>query len=274
MSFTVASWNLQWRFGDWEIRQPVIDSVLEHLGADVITLQETWPEQTEAIADRLGFHHVWGGHRPATGDGHTSSKGPQPAMGNAIVSRWPIDHDDLRFLEDARGHRYRTIVHARLRSPHGAIPMFTTHLDHRFDRSSVRCAQLEVASTFIEHHAAGDLPPILAGDLNAVPDSDELRRLTGRSVPFVEGRIWTDAWELVGRGPGITWSSANPYINHSAWPNRRLDYVLIGWPRPQRPVGNPRRAWLFGTEAIDGVVASDHYGVAVEIRAEPGKMEP
>jgi hypothetical protein len=40
---------------------------------------------------------------------------------------------------------------------------------------------------------------------------------------------------------------------------------MIGWPREKRPLGNPLRAWMFGIEPIDGVVGSDHYGVAVEI---------
>lgn len=71
--------------------------------------------------------------------------------------------------------------------------------------------------------------------------------------------------EQCGEGDGITWSSDNPYVNTSAWPNRRLDYVLIGWPRKDRPRGNPQSAALFGTEAIDGKVPSDHYGIVVDM---------
>ena len=40
---------------------------------------------------------------------------------------------------------------------------------------------------------------------------------------------------------------------------------MIGWPREKRPVGNPVDARLFGVEPVDGVVPSDHYGVAVTI---------
>ena len=257
MSLVIATWNVQWQFGDWKDRQAASAAVLADLDADIVTLNETWRAQTEQLAESLGYRHVWAGHDPH-GD-------PERNMGNAILSRWPIDAAASRFLEDAEGRQYRTIISAHVRTPTGQMPVFATHIEHRFDRSATRISQLQQASEFIEEHAKGALPPVLAGDLNAVPDSDEIRKLTGRSAPYVEGRIWTDAWEQVGEGDGITWSKANPYINHSAWPNRRLDYVLIGWPRDKRPIGNPARAWLFGTEPVDGIVGSDHYGVAVEV---------
>lgn len=257
MSFLVATWNVQWQFGEWESRQPAIMATLRALDADVVMLQETLRGQVERLAGELEYHHVWAGHDP-----HGA---PERNMGNAILSRWPITSDAHRFLEDAEGRSYRTILMADIASPTGPLPMFTAHLEHRFDQSATRVNQLQLASEFIEEHCTGTFPPILTGDLNAVHDSDEIRKLTGRSTPYVQGRIWTDAWEQVGDGDGITWSKQNPYINNSAWPNRRLDYVLIGWPRENRPTGNPQEAWLFGIEPVDGVVASDHYGIAVRI---------
>ncbi len=269
MSFVVATWNVQWQFGDWKARQPAISATLIDLDADVVLLQESWRGQVDRLADRLGYEWAWAGHHSGTEPNDNADADPERGMGNAILSRWPIEASDHRFLEDAKGRNYRTIVSARITTPWGLLPAFTTHLDHRFDNSAIRVSQLAQASEFIEQHAGGGMPPVLTGDLNAVPDSDEVRKLTGRSAPYVRGRVWTDAWEQVGDGDGITWSKANPYINDSAWPNRRLDYVLIGWPRENRPTGNPQRAWLFGTDPVDGVVASDHYGLAVEIHAGP-----
>lgn len=257
MSLVIATWNLQWQFGEWEPRQPAIAATLESLDADVIMVQESWRGQVERLAVKLGFEHVWSGHDP-----HDD---PERNMGNAIISRWPIKTSAHRFLEDAKGRQYRSILSARIETPSGILPAFTTHLEHRYDQSATRIHQLTLASEFIEDHAKGALPPVLTGDLNAVHDSDEIRKLTGRSAPYVKGRVWTDSWEQVGDGPGLTWSNENPYLSNSAWPNRRLDYVLIGWPREKRPVGNPQRAWLFGVEAVDGIVPSDHYGIAVEI---------
>jgi endonuclease/exonuclease/phosphatase family metal-dependent hydrolase len=257
MSFVVATWNVQWQFGEWESRQPAIESTLASLDADVVMLQESWRGQVDRLAKQLGYESVWAGH--------DSRDNPERSMGNAILSRWPIETTAHRFLDDAQGRQYRTIVCARINTPHGIVPAFTTHLEHRYDQSATRMQQLQLASEFIEEHATGGLPPVLTGDLNAVHDSDEIRKLTGRSAPYVSGRIWTDSWEQVGAGAGLTWSNQNPYLANSAWPNRRLDYVMIGWPRDGRPIGNPVRAWLVGTEPIDGISGSDHYGVAVEI---------
>jgi len=257
MSFVVGTWNLQWQFAEWEERQPAIVNVLADLDADVVMLQESWRSQVERLAEMLGYHHTWAGYDP--GDN------PERSMGNAILSRSPIQSSAHIFLPDEKGREYRTIVSARIATPFGILPAFTTHLDHRYDQSATRMSQLAMASEFIEEHGDGALPPVLAGDLNAVHDSDEVRKLTGRSTPYVDGRAWTDAWEQVGDGPGLTWSNDNPYLTKAAWPNRRLDYVMIGWPRAQRPIGNPIRAWLFGVEPINSVVASDHYGVAAEI---------
>jgi endonuclease/exonuclease/phosphatase family metal-dependent hydrolase len=110
-----------------------------------------------------------------------------------------------------------------------------------------------------------ELPVLLAGDFNAVPDSDEIRMMTGRSEPAVDGLVFTDMWEVAGEDTGFTWRRDNPYIEDSAWPNRRLDYLFVSWPRP-RPIGNPTRMWLAGLEAVGGVQPSDHAAVVADIR--------
>jgi len=268
----VATWNIWWRFGPWEERQPKILDTLREVDADVVLLQETWPAQAQKIADGVGLEfNAYSGKRPPADE-------PARGFGNAILSRWTASETDERPLSALEGPAHRSIAFARLDSPFGPVPIFTTHLAYRYDESAVRQLQLREAGEFVARHTArpealdgdgkgGDaepagFPPILAGDLNAVDDSDELRSMTGRSAPSVPGRIWTDAWEQVGEGPGITWSNDNPFVVDSAWPNRRIDYILVGWPRP-RPVGNPVRAERFG---IDDP-GSDHYGVVVDLVA-------
>jgi hypothetical protein len=81
--------------------------------------------------------------------------------------------------------------------------------------------------------------------------------------------VFSDAWEQAGHGPGWTWCRDNPYTSDSAWPNRRLDYLLVSWPRP-KPVGNPLSARLVGIEAglVDGAAVwpSDHAAVVAEFQ--------
>ena len=74
-------------------------------------------------------------------------------------------------------------------------------------------------------------------------------------------------WELKGEGLGHTWSDRNKYLANANWPNRRLDYLFVTWPRP-KPVGNPVRAWLAGVEPVGGVQASDHFAVVADVLTE------
>ena len=83
-----------------------------------------------------------------------------------------------------------------------------------------------------------------------------------------------DCWEQAGDGgPGHTWVAANPYLADATWPNRRLDYLMVSWPRP-RPVGNPLSCSVFGLDAVGTVVPSDHLGVVAELRTSGGGVSP
>ncbi len=252
------TWNVWWRFENWEERQDAIAEVLVAADADVIALQETWPDQVVALAERLGYDSSFTGREP-------SDRFPI-SFGNAILSRHPICQRHERILPAIDTPGYRRALHVRIEAAGREIDVFTTHLAYRFDESVLRVSQLEDVIAFVDEYRSRDPsshPPMLMGDLNAVPDSDEVRRLTGRSAPYRDGLVWTDAWEQVGDGPGWTWCEDNPYVVDSAWPNRRIDYVLIGWPRP-RPLGNPQRVAIVGLEpGSGGVFASDHYGVMV-----------
>ena len=114
-----------------------------------------------------------------------------------------------------------------------------------------------------------ELPPVVAGDLNAEPDSAEIRYLTG--LQSLEGRsmLFYDAWRVGGDGgTGITWSNRNPYARVAIEPDRRIDYVLVGYPQPTG-VGRVETCRVACHEPRDGVWPSDHFGVYAELRTEP-----
>ncbi len=261
----LATWNLWWRHGDLDARAPAILTTLRTVDPDVIGLQEACsrdPDQMEWLHTELDRHVV-----AAPGDGED-----RYTIVNAIASRWPILDSDWRFLDVGEMPKHRTVLWARIDTPHGPWDVFTTHLSHGFDQSALRARQLDEIAAWvgeIRSASAGTaLPPVLVGDLNAVPDSDEIRRMTGRSAPAVEGLVFTDAWEHAGDGDGVTYSDANPYVNDSAWPERRLDYVMVSWPR-QRPNGNPVFVERFGLDPIDDTTASDHWGIAADLAVSP-----
>jgi endonuclease/exonuclease/phosphatase family metal-dependent hydrolase len=195
------------------------------------------------------------------------------SFGNAVLSRWPIVAAEQHTLprEDGAPGQRRALL-ATVESPYGDLQVMSAHFEHRLDGSATRCRQAAALAKVVAERR-GELdnafPFIVGADLNAPPDSDEIRMLTGRSRPPVPGLLLMDCWEQSGDGSlGATWSAENPHVAWSAWPNRRLDYLLVSWPRP-RPVGNPLRCWLAGTKPIDGVQPSDHYAVVADFETEP-----
>ena len=267
MTLRVLSWNLWWRFGDWEQRRHAIVDTIRAANPDVLCLQEVWAEtdgddgMSAILCDELGYSVANTTPIGRSGIGFT----------NAVLSRWPnrLLHDEaLPRPDGSPGHR--RIVAATVATPWGPWPIASTHLDHRFDDSAARQVQarrlLELATDWRGDPTA-DLPVIVGADLNAVPDSAEVRTLTGRE-PGVAGIVFSDAWEQVGNGPGATWLRSNPHAADSAWPNRRIDYVLVSWPRP-KPIGNPVAGTLVGTGPVDvdgaRVWPSDHAGIVVDI---------
>ncbi len=257
------TWNLWWRFGPWQARQAPIAAVVAGVDPDIILLQEVWGAEGTSAAHVLAG--TVGGHVALSEDTAPSGR---VGFHNAIISRWPIVDIVSRPLPTADGGpSHRSVLAVSVTTPWGPWPVFTTHLEYRFDQSATRIRQATQLMQIVADRRgdpATDLPPIVGGDFNAVPDSDEIRMLTGRSAPPVERMVFTDCWELAGGDDGATWRSDNPYQEATAWPNRRLDYLFVGWPRP-KPVGNPVAARLAGERPVDGIWASDHAAVVVDL---------
>lgn len=119
---------------------------------------------------------------------------------------------------------------------------------------------------FVREQRPRSFPAVLVGDLNAVPNSDELRMLTGRAAVPVPGVWFRDAWKAAGNAdPGRTVSNANPFIASNLDLERRIDYVLVAAPKAAG-CGHVLAAEVVGDRPIDGMWGSDHYGVAVDLR--------
>ena len=258
----VLSWNLWWQFGPWEERRPAIEAEVELLAPDIALFQEVWSTETEDQAAMLGERT--GMHVART----TEENGEPQSFGNAVLSRWPIEVLEVIRLPDENGDpSHRSALTASVATQAGDQVVVVTHLAWQYTAAALRLRQLQdVVDLVAKHHPEDpDAPPtILAGDFNAVPDSDEIRRLTGVAAPFNPDLVFTDCWAAVGDGPGYTWTRENPHAGDALWPRRRVDYVFVTWPRP-KPLGNPLSARLVGVDAAHGIVPSDHYGVAVEL---------
>lgn len=260
----VLSWNLWWRYGPWAARRHAIAATLARIDADVVCLQEVWETASESqageLASSLGLHHVYGSQLDLDG----------VQFGNAILSRWPITgHEVLPLPAPGDANELRTCLRADIDGPRGALQVFATHLNWRFDQSHIRQDQVRAICAFIARSRADGnhpFPPMLCGDLNACPDSDEIRMLTGRAATPQPKLVFHDAWDVAGAGSdGMTWSNDNPYAALDLEPNRRIDYVLVGWPKAGG-AGHVTSCNVVGQAPVDDVIPSDHYGVLAELR--------
>jgi len=261
----VLTWNLWWRYGPWQRRREAIAATLAEVDPDVCGLQEVWQDGEENLAggfaDELGLHWCW-----AEAGRHRDSDGHEVLLGNAILSRWPITARAEMRLPTGDIAGGRVALHASIAAPGGVLPMFTTHLSYQPGASQVRTEQVRRLAEFMAAHGTdGDYPPVVTGDLNAEPGSDELRLLGGLlTAPAVPGLVLVDAWRYADPAdPGFTWDRHNGYQAHSLLPDSRIDYILVGLPRRGRGrVGSTR---LAGNAPVDGVWPSDHFAVLTDL---------
>jgi endonuclease/exonuclease/phosphatase family metal-dependent hydrolase len=263
----ILSWNLWWRYGPWERRREAIAATLAEVGPDLCGLQEVWAAPGEnlaaGLAGQLGMHWCWAAAAQGRGEGNE-----ELSIGNAILSRWPITAQaETSLPADGLAEEARVAVHARIEAPGGALPLFTTHLTYGPGRSQVRTAQVRTLAAFIaEHDAHCAYPPVVTGDLNAEPASDELRLLGGLlTTPAVPGLVLVDAWRYADPGDaGFTWDHRNGYQASTVLPDSRIDYILAGLPRQGR--GKVRSAALAGTAPVDDVWPSDNFAVVADLQ--------
>lgn len=257
----VLTWNIWWRYGSWEQRRPAIAATLKRLDPDVIALQEVWGEGAvnlaAELAGELGYHHTY----------DSREEREDIAFGNAVLSRWPLLRTGSSPLhgkeETGEG---RVAVFAEVEGPRGPLQVFSTHLNWRLDHSHIRQRQVADLARFVNSARPRTFPPIVCGDFNAEPASEEIRMLTGQTTCPVEGLVFRDAWKEAGDGgPGFTWDNANPHVALELEPDRRIDYVLVGWPK-SRGAGHVVDCRLVGNVPVDGVWPSDHHAVMAELR--------
>ena len=273
---------------DWETRRHEVVAQLLDADADVVCLQELWQESSDVgtaqwLVDRLGaagteYHFGFGGHA----FGAFGEQNPQFRFGSAVLSRWPIDDSHVWALPTAEdpddpipSMMPWELVHART----AGLDVFTTHLAPAPSHGRHRRLQVLEIDKLIRQ-TRGDLdahnfgvqrsamPPILTGDFNAEPDSDEVRFLKGLTVFNERTTFFQDAWVVAGDdGSGYTsdWRT-HPLSDMLNIHRKRIDYVFVG--DPFRRAGNAGRVLdcqVIATEPITGVQASDHRGLVVDI---------
>lgn len=213
---TVLVYNIH--AGKDTARQNNLARVAELIGrteADLVLLQEvdrntqrSGPQDQPAELARLTGYSVAFGRTIGFQGGD---------YGIALLSRWPIQRDTLIPLtvtappgRTAEGREQRGVLLARVAAPGGPLAVLNTHLDHTGD--DVWRVQ-EIAGVLRAAAAvdAREVPVLVGGDLNALPESPVHEQL--RAAGF------RDVWPECGTGDGMTFPMGAPV--------RRIDYLYL-----------------------------------------------
>lgn len=267
----------------WEQRRHEVLAWFERLDADVVCLQEVWEDVTASESTNTArwlvdnapagrWHSCFGGYALPEDAWHDRNL----RFGSAILSRWPIELFEVFALPGDPAPRdphpsYRMqaeLLYART----AGTDVFSTHLAPPPAQAYQRVRQvLAIDDIIASRHdrTVTALPPILCGDFNAKPLSDEIRFLQSNAV--LEGRStsFQEAWALLRPNEvGYTYDPiTNPQARFLNVPPQRIDYVFVGDPflRPEG-AGRLLSADLAFHEPLTGISASDHYGLVVDVR--------
>jgi endonuclease/exonuclease/phosphatase family metal-dependent hydrolase len=263
------TWNVWWRFGDWERREQPIVRVIEETSPDILGLQEVWAtaedNQAERLSRQLGLYWAWAAS-PAPERFQRRIGDATIEVGNAIMSRWPIVSSVSRSLPGSSVDEGRTALITLVDAPSGPIPFVTTQLAPTVGQSALRCEQVRALTRYLIDEVP-ETNPILTGDLNAEPDSDEVRLLGGhKTAPAVPGLVLLDAWRYAE--PDVrqwTWDRRNPAVRATGEPNARIDYIFLAYRPSTAPTLYVRTARLAGDAPSEGVWPSDHAAVVADL---------
>jgi endonuclease/exonuclease/phosphatase family metal-dependent hydrolase len=271
-SIRVATLNIYGHQGGWNERRPVLVEGFKKLNADIIALQEAiviegYDQVREILGDDYAILHQEG----RSADGY----------GQSIASRWPA-----RLV-----HRHSLWVSERMALDHSPIgtmaiheidvpgwrrPLLFVHYKPTWERPYERERELQaVMAARVIDEVVGDrdVHVIVAGDLDAVPDSASMRFWRGLQALDGESVYYEDAWEAVHPdGPGLTFSPENPLVRTGEMPlerGRRIDYILVRGGDHGSTLDITACERLFDTP-VDGVWASDHFGVRADFMEPPG----
>lgn len=217
----VLTYNIHHGVGNDNILNlPRIAEVINSLNPDIVALQEVDNnvprsgnvDQAAKLAEWTGMNVTFGKAIDLTGGEY----------GMALLSRYAIAYSEVNLLPIIDGDEQRIVLTAKI-EPENGLPEFTfsgTHLE--WIPKSIQAAQVNM---IIEHYGTAS-PYIMAGDLNATPETVTIKIFTSK---------WTDATA------GLTdWTHEE---------DGKIDYIMYGNKNQWRKVSS---------QVIKEDVASDH----------------
>ncbi len=233
----VLSYNIHHAEGvDRKLDVERIARIILSVKPDVVALQEVdrkvkrtgSVDQPAELARLTEMNIVFGANIELQG-GH---------YGNAVLSRFPITRHKNHLLPNIDGSEQRGVIEAEMRLPNSdqTLLLLATHLDFRPDQRE-RLASAKFINELIADHPQH--PALLAGDLNATPDSETLQLL---------GTKWIRTNEV---------PMATVPVDQ---PRRQIDFILH----------RPANRWkVVEVKVLDEAIASDHRAIFAVLELQP-----
>jgi endonuclease/exonuclease/phosphatase family metal-dependent hydrolase len=260
----VLTWNVMGSRSakDLAARGELIAAALGRVGADVVLLQEAWPELLETLEASCGL--AVAASSAYQGGAHLCAVLARSELGGGESFSLTLPGSEL-------GREYGAVC-AALRVDGRTWGAVSAHLPWGGRSEAARVAAVVAIGRRVDEMLSyGDGPVLLGADMNATPGSAAWRILTGSEPPAQggPGPFWVDAWAAVGAGDGFTTgptiaplaartATAFGSVRPELEPPRRIDAVFSrGWCYGR--VGGPVSAEVVSDEAVR--LCSDHLPV-------------
>ncbi len=267
----VLTLNLWQKFGAWADRRSVLIDGIRALAPDLLAFHESiktdgYDQVTDLLGPEFNIAHSKG--RDANG------------MGISIASRWPLGEVlevDLNVTPRTVGFPCTTlVVEVIAPDPVGQL-LFVNHFPNwQLNFEHEREMQAVAAARFVEERIGqSNKQVVMAGDLDADPQAASVRFWSGRQSLADMSVCYRDAWESTHpEDPGHTFTPRNPLVRDGVvkgmrpfrdWPFRRIDYIFVRFGAHGGLALDIAACARIFDEPIDGVFASDHFGLVADL---------
>ncbi|MDG4826462.1 endonuclease/exonuclease/phosphatase family protein [Asanoa sp. WMMD1127] len=259
----VATQNVFGAYTDWPARREALRKSFETLDPDFATFQEAIAgEATDQAAEILGAGYHFARQTEREDDGR----------GLATASRWPIRsvHEvDLDVTPRTADFACGALV-VEVDTPLGDVLLVNYCPNHQPAYERERELQAVALARYLESRVDAVDHVLILGDFDADPVAASVRFLTGRQSLADLSVCYRDAWDSAHPGePGGTFVPENPIVADWDWPSRRIDYILVRCLEHGGPSLAIDSCERLHDQPVDGVWASDHFGLTADLVAPP-----
>jgi endonuclease/exonuclease/phosphatase family metal-dependent hydrolase len=261
----VYTHNIYARRAGWADRREVLAAGIASMQPDIVLFQEeVCTPEYDQTADLLplGWNVL-----------HSAARSADEASGISVASRWPIapiEEVDLTESGPPVDEFEWAALIVNMTTPFGPVVVVNHFPEAAVDRESERERQALMITRRVAATCGPDIPVVLGGDLDAEPHASSLRFLTGLQSLEGESVSYLRTWDAVHPfEPCVTLDPIRNPLTASMrnWPYRQIDHVLVRTGSDGLAALQVETCVLVHDDPTDGIWASDHFGLVVDLPA-------